>query len=433
MIKKERKNNGQQKPDEQGFILVVGIIIMAFLLLLALPFLYQLSAENRLTDKSFKSSVALALAEAGVERAVWEMNYGDISSWSGDSTLRIMTISDFQTPEGQVIGDIEIKVIDPEGECPVIESRGKVAYSGSVLMAKTTIVRLKEEPYPPWTHGIFGDEDLDFSSAAEVDSYDSRNGPYGGSNVGSDGDVGTNGTQYGCIDLCSNAKIYGDAFSGPETDPESVIITRVNSLISGEKQALEEEKLMPSVIPPDDLLPYGNYLAVSGSTETIDQSGFFSSFVIESNSTVTITADIILLVTGDFSMLSNTRFEIANGASLTLYLAGTFNQASNSQFNNLTEDPTKLLILGTDSFNGTMVWNSNTDFWGAVYVPRAHVDFRSNIDFYGSIISRSFEFNSNARIHYDMALADLRRDDMDGLPYVIKSWQEQLSPVFVDE
>ena len=82
----------KDKYKEQGFILIIGVIVMAFLLLLALPFLFQLSLENRLTNKSYKSFVALYLAEAGVESAIWEMNYGDISSWNGNSQVRTMTI-----------------------------------------------------------------------------------------------------------------------------------------------------------------------------------------------------------------------------------------------------------------------------------------------------------------------------------------------------
>jgi hypothetical protein len=61
------------------------------------------------------------------------------------------------------------------------------------------------------------------------------------------------------------------------------------------------------------------------------------------------------------------------------------------------------------------------------------VDFRSNTDFYGSIIANTFDFNSNARFHYDRALAGLKRDDMEGMPYGVKSWQEELAPVFIEK
>ncbi len=40
---------GKSKNEEKGFVLVVGMLVMSVLLLLAVPFLYQLSFENRLT------------------------------------------------------------------------------------------------------------------------------------------------------------------------------------------------------------------------------------------------------------------------------------------------------------------------------------------------------------------------------------------------
>ena len=44
---------------------------------------------------------------------------------------------------------------------------------------------------------------------------------------------------------------------------------------------------------------------------------------------------------------------------------------------------------------------------GAVYVPKASIEFSSNSDFHGSIVAQSINLSSNARIHYDEALADL--------------------------
>ncbi len=414
-------------------VLVIGVIIMSFLLLLVLPFLYQLSAENRLTDKSFKSSTALSLAEAGIERALWELNFGDITTWDGDSTLRTLAITSFQTPSGNVAGDIEIKVYNSETKLPVVESRGLVSYSDSALMAKATRAELAEIKYDPWNFAVFGDEDLDFSSAAIVDSYDSTNGDYGGANMGVEGNIGTNSILFGGIDMAPNSQVYGDAYSGAGVDPNDVIITQGNAYIDGEKKSLYDEKEMPSVTPPEGLAFMGGYSLGVGDVGTIDSSGEFTSLVLGNNSTLTITSDATLYITGDFTMSSNSQFNIADGVNVTIYLGGTFTQASNSQFNNLSQDPASLLILGTDSFNGTMAWNSNTDFYGAVYVPRAHVDFNSNIDFYGSISAGTFAFNSNARFHYDIALAGLKRDDMEDLPYGIKSWKEELSPVFIEK
>jgi hypothetical protein len=429
-VKEIIKKDLKKRPEEKGFVLIVGLVVMAVLLLLAVPLLFQLSFENKLTNKSYKSSAALSLAEAGVERAIWELNYGDIATWDGDSSLRTMTISSFQTPDGNVIGDIEISVEDPEGENPVVSSLGRVALAESRVLSKCARVVLEEEKYKPWINGIFGDEELDFASNAYVDSYDSREGAYGSSNMGSEGDVGTNGTHYGCIDLASNARIYGNALSGPETNPEDVIITRANAEISGEMDSLSEPHRMPSVLPPEGLPYMGDYFLGGSDSAIINQSGEYASFRLDSNATVTITADVTLHITGEFSMLSNTQLDIEPGVKVTIYLGGSFTQNSNTAINNLSEDPTNLLILGTDSFNGEMEWNSNSQLWGAVYVPKAGIFLNSNADYCGSISGKSFDCCSHARIHYDLALAALAIDGTEGNPFTIQSWQEVIPATF---
>jgi hypothetical protein len=427
MEKEKKRFKG--KHEEKGFVLILGIIVMAFLLLLMAPFLFQLSNQHQSTERASRYITAFSLAEAGIDRAIWELNHGDITSWSGDSSARELTISDFQSSEGNVVGSIAITIFNPESENPVIEATGKVAGAAPVKTARTAQVVLKRgDPPPLFDYAVFGQETIDVNSNALVDSYDSRLGSYGGSNAGSSGNVGTNSTAYGSIDLAANAKIYGSAYTGPESDPAEAIITRSNAIISGDRGALSEAKLMPSVTAPEDLAYRGDYDLGGTGVDTISESGQYASFNLRSNAKVTITGDVTLYVTGDFSMQSNTQLEIAEGARLTLFLGGSFEQDSNTQINNLNKKPSNLVILGTDSFDGQMQWNSNSQFWGAVYVPKANVDFNSNADFFGAIVGRSVNsISSNARIHYDVALSDSIVDFGGDYPYVVKSWQEKVS------
>lgn len=413
----------------KGTILIVSLLVMAVMLIIGIPLLFKLSNQYRSTEKSYKSLAALNLAEAGVERAIWELNYGDVSSWGGDVHMRNMTVSSLQASDGNVVGDIDINISDPEGDSPVIEATGRVPYIDTLTVDKTIRVVLKKGGGPGlFDYGIFGDDGVDLDSNAKTDSYDSRDGLYGDSNMGSKGHVGTNATHYGCVSLDSNAKIFGNAYSGPESNPEEVIILRSNSHIYGEKQSLSRLKELPSVPLPEGLPNRGDYFLGSNNQDTISESGLYSSFRLKSNSKVTVTSDVTFYITGDFSMRSNTQLDIAEAASLTIYLGGTFEQRSNTQINNLSKDPSKLIVFGTDSFNGEMEWNSNSQFWGAVYVPRANVIYNSNTDFHGSITCNHIHMDSNGKIHYDEALGGL-----DVLPgsegsYIVKSWQEKRTP-----
>ena len=412
--------------------MIIAVMVMTFLLLLPVPFLFQLSNNNRLTEKSDKSTAAISLAEAGIERAIWELNHGDISNWEGDSDLRTMIISNFQASSENIIGDIEIRVENPEGESPVVESTGRVPYTGSLIVARTARVVLIEEsrgPPPIFDYGVFGEDGVELSPNAVVDSYDSRDGDYGGLNKGEEGHTGTNAIDFGCIYLNSNAEIHGNALSGPKSNPDEVILTESNAKVYGIKLALFSLKKMPSISPPEGLPFRGSYYLDSIHRDTISESGEYTSFRLRENAKVTITADVVLYISGDFSMKSNTELEIEEDITVTIYLGGSFEQQSNTKINNLSKDPAKLVMLGTDSFDGGMEWRSNSSFWGAVYVPRAEVDFSSEADFHGSIVAKFLHLSSKAKIHFDKALAGLEVAAAGGgeSSYSVKSWQEKRS------
>jgi hypothetical protein len=374
---------GRQK--EQGFVLVVGMVIMGVLLLLAIPLLYQLSFENRLTDKSFKSSAATSLAEAGVDRAIWELNYGDISGWTGDDTLRTMDISSLQAAGGNVIGDVGIRVVDPTADHPIVESRGIVAYIGDKEVVRT--VRSELGGYPPFKFAAFGDDGIMIDQDVSIDSYDSRDGAYDNpGNVGSEGDIGTNSVDFNSIYMDNLADLAGDAVSGYESDPESVIITDPGANIDGEKRALPVEIELPQITPPGGLTPMGDY-SMSG-TDSIFLSGEYGSFTIENNSVVTIEDNVILYITGDFYMDQNSRLDIAVGASLQIIMGGgSFEMDQTSAINNLTQDPTKFVLFGSSSFAGDIYIDQGSEFYGAIYAPNSFVELDQGDGFYGAIIA----------------------------------------------
>jgi len=420
-----KSKNVEAKHEEQGFVLVIGMIVMTVLLLLAVPFLYQLSFENKLTNKSYKSSAALSLAEAGVDRAIWELNYGDISGWTGDDTLRTMDISSFQAAGGNVIGDVGIKVVDPSADHPIVESRGAVSYVGAQEVVRT--VRSELGGYPPFKFAAFGDDGIMIDQDVEIDSYDSRNGDYDNpGNVGSDGDIGTNSGDFSAIYMDNLADLAGDAVSGADSDPDSVIITDPGANIDGVKRALPVPIEFPQITPPSGLPWVGDY-SMSG-TDSIFLSGQYGSFTMENNSVVTIEDDVILYITGDFYMDQNSRLDITDGASLQIIMgSGSFEMDQSSTMNNLSRDPTKFVLFGTADFTGDIYIDQSSEFYGAIYAPNAFVELDQANGFYGAIIANDILFDQDTVLHYDKALEDLEILPSMGSLYLVKSWQVKVS------
>jgi len=122
---------------EKGSSLFIGLALMAILLPLALPVLIEINREPVSVDKPSVYSSALALAQAGVEKAIREMNSGEIFYWQGDSRLKTLTLSSWQVPGSKETGDIEIRVKWLNEDNPVVEAVGRVSYTDSFKRGTT--------------------------------------------------------------------------------------------------------------------------------------------------------------------------------------------------------------------------------------------------------------------------------------------------------
>ncbi|MDH5468409.1 MAG: hypothetical protein OEY25_13410 [Candidatus Aminicenantes bacterium] len=122
---------------EKGSSLFIGLALMAILVPLALPVLIEINREPVSVDKPSVYSSALALAQAGVERAIREMNSGEIAYWQGDSRLKTLTLPSWQVPGSKETGDVEIRVKWLNEDNPVVEAIGRVSYTDSFKRGMT--------------------------------------------------------------------------------------------------------------------------------------------------------------------------------------------------------------------------------------------------------------------------------------------------------
>jgi len=413
---------------EKGAALFLSVLTGVVMLGLTMPFLVKMSGSYHLTEKSYKSMAAMNLAEAGIERAIWEVNFGDISSWSGTGTERTLSISNFTAADGTVIGDISIIVYNPQLLTPMIESTGIVAWAGSQNITKTLRSGLESGgPLPLFNFGLFGQTGVTLGLNASIDSYDSRLGPYGGDNIHSLGHVGTNAGTYGCVTLDENSIIHGSALTGYQSNPDQIIVQGNGSSITGQKTTLDQVKELPSVPAPTGLTYWGN-LTASGSSTTISQSGQYANFTLNNNALVTISSNVVLYITGTLTLSNNAEIRISNGCTATFYFGGNWNLSSNSMFNNLSQDPSKLVMYGTDTFTGSKTFRNNFATYAAMYVPKADVTFANNAAIYGSIVANSFNIANNLAFHYDEALASMSTPSLDTgtSSFTMKSWQEKI-------
>ena len=412
----------------RGAALFFSLLISLLMLTFILPFLFKLSSRNHITEKSFRTVATMNLAEAGLERGIWEMNYGNISTWSGTPSQRTLAMSGVQASGGAVVGNIAVTVFNPGAANPVIESTGTVAWTGSSTVSRTLRVILQPNGPPPlFNYGAFGATNLNLSNLALTDSYNSQTGAYGGSNVGADGDIGTNSTAAGAITLSNNAHVNGDAVVGYQGDPATGIVTSNGSTITGTRTAESATKDLPSVPAPTGLMNRGNLTIANNGTQTISAGGQYGDITVNNNAILNISVDCTLYITGTLTMSNNSQLNITNGARVQIYFGGNWSLVNNCQINNLSQDATKLIMYGTDTFTGSETFSNNTATYAAMYFPKADITIYNNGAIYGSVIAKSVTLANNADIHFDEALLNVQPNFLSGSSgFSVKSWQEKI-------
>jgi len=182
---------GKRKARERGGILVIAIIVILAMLILAIPFLFKLSASNRSTERAARALSALNLAEAGVDKVVWDINQDPASSydplkddgrinWNLNKTIG--TIDNIKTPDNSVSGNVAITLgvdPDPSGMTPSVtrplESTGLVPFIADRTVDRTVRVVLEKHFESIFGYGFVVDEYFRINNTQlTVDSYDSR-------------------------------------------------------------------------------------------------------------------------------------------------------------------------------------------------------------------------------------------------------------------
>lgn len=415
--------------SNRGAALLVTLITLVVLVLFCAGYMSMVSTERRMTNLTWNSTVAINVAEAGIEAAIWEFEYGgedflEDEGWAGEDPK---TMSDtLMDSSGNAVGDYTVSASGFTFDTRMIDSTGFVPTQAQPLVQRRVVVELSPNYIFPMA--AFGLEGVKMDSNATTDSFDSRLGLYGGGNVGSNGDIGTNATSTSppAIWLSSNALADGDAFCGPEGDPEQAIVTQSSSDITGSEEPLSEEQVPFYPTPPSGLIVSGSISLSGVDTMTISGNRQYSSIYLDGDSILTIDANSILYITGTLEMESNSQVHITNGAEVDIYVDGRIYMDSNTQVNNTTKDPTKLTLYGTaaltdDGSNPGVELDSNADFYGAVYAPNATIEVDSNASMCGALFGKYIHLDSNAQLHFDEALNGF------GAPYngfKTSSWQE---------
>jgi hypothetical protein len=256
-------------------------------------------------------------------------------------------------------------------------------------------------------------QNLTLDNSARVDWYNNEPGddPL---------QVGTNATSSGAIKLHNASYINGDVIVGVGGDPGTVI-QKNGGDYAGSAYAQSQNPEVPAVTVPADLTA-GPDNGQINSTRTISTSGRYTTIDLGNAEKLTINGAVELYITGNVSLGNSAEIRINPGCSLVLYVAGNIVGNNTSKFNNLTDDASKLKLLGTNTC-ATVTLKNAGDLYGILYAPAAALTLDNGATVRGAITARTCELKNGAKLYYDASLRD-QPDSSFGGTLELASWRE---------
>ena len=237
---------------------------------------------------------------------------------------------------------------------------------------------------------FIGLNSVSLSGGTYTDSYDSSQGPYSESAIGSKGNVCSNAS----VSLSGGATVKGDAHAGPG----NTVNISGGASVTGSTTALTQPLNEPSV-------NFGNSTAVNNNSNipltakgntALDTQG---NFMLSGGDSVALPPGTYCFAT--FSLSGGSSLDIAG--KTIVYCTGNVD-LSGGTVTNSTQLPINLQLYCT----GPQVrMSGGSDFYGVVYAPTAAITRSGGSDLYGMVVGASLDLSGGSGLHYDQSLASL--------------------------
>lgn len=261
------------------------------------------------------------------------------------------------------------------------------------------------------------------SPPATIDSFDSSAGAYGGSNVGSNALVATNGTSSQVVRLTGGAIVNGSVSSGVGSNPASAISVSGGSQVTGTRTALAVRAAVP-IIPRPSSIPASSGAGQWTGNVTVSSDRRYSSLQVSGNSTVvTVSGHRKIYVDGNAQLSGAAQVQVAAGSSLTLYLTGRFTATNTARVNMNTGNPEQFVVIMTGS-NQAFTLNSGAQVCARVFNPNGPIQIYGTASPYaslaGTVAASSLTMTDRGSFH-----ADNRSGGSDSSSaFTLTSWSE---------
>lgn len=431
--------------SRRGSILIVALLLSAIIALMLGSYLNLNLNSTRLAHRSFQSTAALNLVEAGAEEAVWSFNratQGHSDGWTGwntDGTSAWRKLSGFDFG-ANTSGWAKVYVTStnpPAGSSPKIVALASVNPPSGPSVTRMIEVTLRRRSY--FSNGLVAKEQVIFNGTnTSVDSWNSdpdanpATAPvdYSAAVRRDNGSVASMDVTNTAM-LVNQADIWGYVYTGG-SQPQvgsSGSIRGVNTpedvQVDASRITTDFNATLPLVAAPTDGITLSSVGSTLGTTGTATRWRV-ASINLSGNNTLTILGDVTLILTATSGMSAidvtgNAKIVVPAGSSLSVYTEGDVKIAGNG-IGNSNIQPITLQFWGTNPTAGSQEIKiaGNGALRVAIYAPNASVKINGNGDVMGSVVANEITFVGNAAFHFDEALANYGNNT----PFGITKWRE---------
>ncbi len=392
--------------NRRGVVYPIAWAFTVFLMIASASLIMRGIHEVGVSERSREQSVALHLAEAGVDQAA--RNLRTPTDANDDATTQTYAAGAYQitaqsnTPPGS--SSWTVRAVGTSGQ--------------DASSTRTLEVSYQLTPQSVFQFAVFGDTHISVSGSAITDSYDSGAGPYSDATKGHNGDIGTNTTTSGGVAFTgSNVFVDGQVAVGPDVANPYSVVTGYNPLLvtggTSPPSDTQDVVAQSSAFPlPDVVVPPGltcsDLDVPNGSPVTLSPTGgpfgdgtyCYRNLKMNGGATLTATGAVTVYLTGELSAQGNSTIGVVN-------------------------DPTQILFLLSSTAEATIqqTITGNNTFYGAIYGPDARIRISGSAEVFGSIIAKTIDVTGNAVIHYDEALTEVTDISNTYKPRLV-SWRE---------
>ncbi|MDD3480955.1 MAG: hypothetical protein PHW75_01870 [Patescibacteria group bacterium] len=428
------------KTNKKGSAWIGILLLLAFVATLGLALLADSILTIAQSTRASQLLVAQALCDAGIEKAIWELN--DDSGYSGETDINLETgIIDIA-----VAGTSETKDVYVTSYVPVTENKVDARVKRTV---RAKLTAENNEAGFAFHYGIqVGESGLSMSNNSQVIGNVYSGGSIsGGNGAYIRGDVYVSATggsidnvRVGCpaslggtcpiagdahVDNINYCYIYGDAFY-QNIDNTTVLGTEFPG-----------SETPPSIDLPIDATTIdlwkswaatggtysGNYTqSANGVTVEMGPYKIDGDMTITNSSILELTG--VLWVTGNvtFSNLAEIKLDPSFGPNSGMIIVdGTITTQNNVEFSGSGDDASYIMLLSTSSVDPAInVYNNSSSV--VYYAANGHIDVWNNARI-KSLTAEGINLRNGAIVEYDTGLASSNFSAGPGGAWVLKEWQ----------